>query len=336
MPVTVADVLARSPHVVIHDRIIYFTYVAKALNQTLVELGVNCSVAKEVPHNSNATVITFMTHDLGANLTQQYISYNFEQLTTSKQWPQALWDRFKAAQMVWDYSLENIKVLHAHNITHTVHVPLGYASTMDNPEPPAATGRDVDLFFVGVLHGGMCQHRHPILEAVRHASRHKNVSGLQCATQTWGVPAPPNSTDKANTTLPSAVLTESCWDQALQQMHRRTKLALNIHCYPGKTILEVHRVLPLVVDRVLVMSEYSDDPWWDAQYNDIVNFTQGPYLAHNMLEVLKQLQQNSSSLATEAERRYQRLLACCSYNRYVSAALRQQMPSRHVACAGGL
>eukprot|EP00882_Tetradesmus_deserticola_P004307 GHRQ01004551.1.p1 GENE.GHRQ01004551.1~~GHRQ01004551.1.p1 ORF type:complete len:390 (+),score=47.29 GHRQ01004551.1:150-1319(+) len=324
--ITVADVLSRSPQLVIHNSSYYFTYVAEALHHTLVELGIECTVAQDLPPSANVTAITFTTHELGASLPKHYISYNFEQLITDKQWHPDMWKRFKAAQMVWDYSLENIKVLHAHNISHTVHVPLGYASTMDSPATPAALARDVDVLFYGVLRSDICQHRYPLLEAVGHAVRQKNGSGVQCASE-WAPATAINETDMARLALqqlqlPTAVLTSSCWGEALQQMYRRSKVALNLHCYVGKTILEVHRLLPLVVNRVIVLSEHSDDPWWDAQYSDIVNFTQGTELIEDMRAVL---QQSAHTFTSEAEHRYQRLLACCSYNRYVGAALRQRV-----------
>jgi hypothetical protein len=59
--------------------------------------------------------------------------------------------------MVWDYSLENIKVLNARDINNTYHVPLGYDETMEGKPPPstaaaaAAAARDIDVVFAGTM-----------------------------------------------------------------------------------------------------------------------------------------------------------------------------------------
>lgn len=49
-------------------------------------------MSNSVPDGSNATFITFVTHE-GGKLPPKYISYNFEQLTTDKQWPPDLFER---------------------------------------------------------------------------------------------------------------------------------------------------------------------------------------------------------------------------------------------------
>jgi hypothetical protein len=52
--------------------------------------------------------------------------------------------------MVWDYSLENIKVLNFHGVNKTLHVPLGYAPSMET-SVAHSTIRDIDVIFVGEM-----------------------------------------------------------------------------------------------------------------------------------------------------------------------------------------
>jgi len=58
----------------------------------------------------------------------------------------------------------------------------------------------------------------------------------------------------------------------LDRTYARNKTTLNIHYYGGETILEVHRILPMIANKVWVLSEPSNDRWYDNEYKDIVDF----------------------------------------------------------------
>jgi hypothetical protein len=88
---------------VILDNTRYFHFVAVAMSNTFSELGINHTVARTVPAAANAAAnatvndifITFMAHDVRSGLPQHYISFNFEQLTTDKAWPEEFWRRLR-------------------------------------------------------------------------------------------------------------------------------------------------------------------------------------------------------------------------------------------------
>jgi hypothetical protein len=194
--------------------------------------------------------------------------------------------------MVWDYSLENIKVLQAHNVTKTYHIPLGYAETMENKLRPARR-RDIDVMFVGAINP-------------RREAKLEQLTSLQ---------RPPPGDAPLTTFIGQA------WGKALLRLYRRSKLALNLHFFGGKAILEVHRILPLVVSKVLVLSEPSHDSWLDNSFLGIVNFTSGNDLRQSVASLL------SMDVGHEAERRYQLLLRCCRYVDYFQAAFMQPYQS---------
>jgi hypothetical protein len=96
--------VCRLPELVILDYNEYFNYVAAAISSTFSQLGINHTVSHSVPASPNGTVpdasisgtfITFLTHDVNSALPPHYISYNFEQLTTDKVWPEQFWQRLR-------------------------------------------------------------------------------------------------------------------------------------------------------------------------------------------------------------------------------------------------
>lgn len=289
------DILKRSPNLVLLNNSPYFTFIVEALHHVFNSLHINHTVVTSIPAGSNWTVILFTTHER-TTLPRNYISYNFEQLTTDKPWPPQLFEKFRAARMVWDYSLENVKILAQHGVRNTVHVPLGYTDTMENKEVPSLRKRDVDVMFVGSINS-------------RRASKllqlaHPTSSCIPVCTP--GNPLGPQA---------KTVFSSNCWGDRLTMLYRQSKVALNLHFYGGRTILEVHRILPLIANRVLVLSEASDDTWLDESLKGVVNFV----TSNDVVQPIKNMLQ--SDIDTEANRRYQELRACCNYLSYFKTAL---------------
>jgi hypothetical protein len=97
-------------------------------------------------------------------------------------------------------------------------------------------------------------------------------------------------------------------------------VALNLHYFGGKTILETHRILPIIINKALVLSEPSDDQWLDFTYKGLVNFTTGGDIRQSVVSML------NMDVEKEVERRYQQLLRCCRYATYVGKMLQQPYP----------
>jgi hypothetical protein len=92
------------PELVILDNSPYFHYVAVAMSNTFSRLGISHTISQCIqqrvvaaPNGTSirGTIIKFVTHDLKVDLPQHYISYNFEQLTTDKEWPDVVWQRLR-------------------------------------------------------------------------------------------------------------------------------------------------------------------------------------------------------------------------------------------------
>lgn len=256
----------------------------KALAGVFDEIGIAHAISSSTA-NSNTTYITCMTHDLGVKLPAKYISYNFEQLTTDKNWTESVFQRFRRALMVWDFSLENVHLLRQRGIV-ALHVPLGWEPSMETQSRfHASTNRPIDVMFVGAMNA----RRSALLEAIR--SDKSLISSLGAA-----------------------------WGPDLLRLYGQAKVALNLHFYGGRQLLETHRIIPLVVNRVWVVSEYSHDAWLDTEFQGVVNFTDGSNIA-NMTKLIIDYPHYDDVVQS----RYILFKSCCKYITYVQRALDMQL-----------
>lgn len=229
------------------DNLVHFSYVVHGLHHSLLDLGIPNNITNTI-NNPDAIYILCTAHR--APLPPKFIAYNFEQLTTTKEWPQTLFEHLKKAIMVWDFSLENISVLKKHGIP-AVHVPLGYDASMEHLLPPVK--KDIAVMFVGTLN-----------------SRRKTV------LQNFSKPPVLN------------VTVVNAWGPSLSRWYSRSKIALNMHYYEGLQLLEIHRIIPFLIHRVWVVSERSHDAWLDNEYSDLVDFYPLQELKAGCMHILNQ------------------------------------------------
>jgi hypothetical protein len=259
------------------------SYVVEALSATLTELGVRHTVAAAMPADSDATYLLLITHEAHVKLPGSYIAYNLEQLTTDKEWPAFVFDRYRAALMVWDFSPANIALLAARGV-RALHVPLGYAPTLARPLP-AVGAKDVDVLFIGTL----------------NARRLHALAGFS---------APPGGGGLAT------LFSDHTRGDELLLAYARSKVAVNIHYFGSGQLLEMHRILPLLAHRVWVVSEPSTDAWLDGALAGIVDFSEGEGLVAAVAAALAR-----PDFAAEVDARLERFKARCAYRDYVRAAM---------------
>jgi hypothetical protein len=256
----------------------YFEIIINALHEALTELDIKHEVVKSYSLVDNRNIYLICTTHENALLPKRYISYNIEQLITTKVWDPIFFDKLSCAELVLDYSLENIKELEKHNI-NAHFLPLGYSKTMENNYKDNSN-KTVDFSFLGSINN----------------SRYDKLKTL---ISVYG-----NKKDKL-------VISNNYWGDDLKKLYNKTKIGLNIHYYSGRTILEVHRIIPLIVNKILVISEKSDDPWYDEKYGNLINFIKNDDCT---LECLKLLQNYNSEIT---ENRYQDLVNNHKYVDYV-------------------
>lgn len=255
----------------------YFEIIINALHEALIELNINHEVVKRYDLNDNENIYLICTTHENRSLPKRYISYNFEQLITNKYWEPTFFEKLSKAELVLDYSLENIKELNKYNI-QAHFLPLGYSKSMENNNNNL--DKTVDFTFLGSINN----YRYEKLKTFFNLYMKNNEK---------------------------IVISNNYWGDDLKRLYNKTKIGLNIHFYSGRTILEVHRIIPLIANKILVVSEKSDDPWYDEKFSNLINFSESEKYT---IECLKTL--NNYNIET-VEKRYQDLVQNHKYIDYV-------------------
>ena len=185
----------------------------------------------------NSTYIIFNINKIEEeDLPKNYIVYNFEQLTTDRKWNESFFEKCRKAKKVLDYSLENIKQFDLRNIS-AHHLPFGWCSIL---EPDySLDDKDIDLLFLGSLNNN----RISTITEINRKNLGKNF-----------------------------YLHNKCFDDDFEKVVSKSKIGLNIHYYNGKTILELTRIIPFICAGIHVISERSNDLYYDKIFNGIITF----------------------------------------------------------------
>ena len=266
----------------------YFEVIINALHEALTELDIKHEVVKNYSLVNNNNIYLICTTHENTLLPKRYISYNFEQLITTKVWEPIFFEKLAKAEIVFDYSLENIKELEKYNIK-AHFLPLGYSKNMEKNNNNDNVDKTVDFSFLGSINN----------------SRYDKLKTL---ISIYG-----KKKDKL-------VISNNYWGDDLKQLFKKTKIGINIHYYSGKTILEVHRIIPLIANKILVISDKSDDLWYDEKYCKLINFIENKnnFKVNSdndfTLECLKVLQNYNNEII---EKRYQDLVNNHKYIDYV-------------------
>jgi len=266
----------------------YFEVIINALHEALTELDIKHEVVKNYSLVNNNNIYLICTTHENTLLPKRYISYNFEQLITTKVWEPIFFEKLAKAEIVFDYSLENIKELEKYNIK-AHFLPLGYSKNMEKNNNNDNVDKTVDFSFLGSINN----------------SRYDKLKTL---ISIYG-----KKKDKL-------FISNNYWGDDLKQLFKKTKIGINIHYYSGKTILEVHRIIPLIANKILVISDKSDDLWYDEKYCKLINFIENKnnFKVNSdndfTLECLKVLQNYNNEII---EKRYQDLVNNHKYIDYV-------------------
>jgi hypothetical protein len=123
-----------------------------AVYEALLELNMSVEWAHDFDVNDTKKIYITTMVPFMSKTPIKYISYNWEQLGTDKVWENDVYDRFRNALEVWDYSTINVKVLKEHGIDAKIILPgsailEGTVFPMDKNGPQIE--RDLDLVFIG-------------------------------------------------------------------------------------------------------------------------------------------------------------------------------------------
>lgn len=260
----------------------FFEFVINSLHEALTELNITHEVVKNYNLDDNDNIYLICTTHHNIQLPKRYISYNLEQLTTDKTWEPIFFEKLSKAELILDFSLENINVLYKNNIT-AHFLPLGYSKNMENNyNDNNNSDRIIDFTFLGAMND------------IRNAKIDLLINTYE------------NKKDKL-------VISDSYWGDDLKKIYSKTKIGLNIHYCSGKKILEVVRIIPLIANKILVISEKSDDSWYDEKYGDLINFIESDKYSEECLNILHNYN------ADVVEKRYLDLVNNHKYVNYVKS-----------------
>jgi hypothetical protein len=251
----------------------YFKFIIDALNEVMTELHIPHKIIEnyfdEFIYNDEDIYLICTTHEERPIMPKRYISYNFEQFTTEYPWKPEVFERLKKAELVLDYSLENIKLLKEKGI-EAHFCPLGYANCMTYNKP--TNDKIIDFVFTGQITQDRYNKMSPLIN-IYNENKHKLF-----------------------------ICHEKCWGDNLETVYTQSKFGLNIHLYSQKPILEITRIILLISNKVIVLSERSEDKWYDNEYGYLINFFKNKNYA---IDCVNHLQKYDYK---EAERRYQELI----------------------------
>jgi hypothetical protein len=258
----------------------FFEFIINALHECLNELNIIHEIIYEDNFNDTDIYLLCTCHE-ERKLPRRYIAYNYEQFTTDKIWHPKVFMNFKNAELVFDYSLENIKILKKYNI-NAHFLPLGYHKSMEYDNNNDNNDKTIDFFFTG---------------SVNNYRHYKLLYPLKNIYYDYK--------DRF------IIYSYNCWGNDLKKICSNTKIGLNIHYNSGNCILEIARIIILLANKVLVISEYSSDKWYDNKYKPIINFFEN---VNYSIDCINLLQKYNSQ---EVERRYQELITNYKYIDYV-------------------
>lgn len=220
-------------------KIVYCRYFSDIIVD-FIKLIPNSIIVENIEINDLSMYLILNLKDI-IKLPQNFIVFNFEQLTNDNV-PKSIWKKFKRAHKCFDYSYSNLCELNKHHIDAIV-IPYSWQLSMKKVKIilPFENRKNTILFI-----GSMNERRRNILKPIHTMCKSKDLT---------------------------MYLSNECWDEHYINILSISKIALNIHYYSGNTILEVHRILPYIMNKIIVISEHSNDEYYDNLLNDYITWT---------------------------------------------------------------
>jgi len=163
-------------------------------------------------------------------LPLNFIIYNFEQLLASDL-SNDFYKKFKLAKCIFDYSQNNIKFLEDLQI-ESHFLPYSWFPSLYNIPKVNMKNKNISFMFIGCFN----ERRRNILKSTHTLAKKYNYKML---------------------------LSSSLWNEDYLKQLSLCKISLNIHYYENNTILEIHRIIPCVLAKNIVLTEISDDLYYN-------------------------------------------------------------------------
>ena len=209
--------------------------IAETINFALLNLGHDCILSTNLSVPDRRQIV-LGGHLLDENtveiINSNAIIYNFEQIDPASPWLNITYLKLLRNNLVWDYSVNNIKILKALGVKNIKHLELGYVNQISRIKK--TTPQEIDVLFYGSIN----TRREFILNELKEAGLN-----VVCLFGVYG--------SERDTFI------------------SRSKLIINIHFYDSK-IFEIARISYLLANGICVLSESGHDPLEEYYTNALV------------------------------------------------------------------
>ena len=219
-----------------------FLEITRTLCNQLNDSGVSCLITANVDEYSPTTLyILYNSHNYPARLPShiKYVVFNYEQAGSTYIRQQHYIDKMSLGLCVFDYSEFNKSYLETIINKRVIIVPYSYHSSLSILPLDLTNTEEYDIVFYGAMNENRKAYQ-DILAATEYKVKFDFGYGL--------------------------------FGNDLMQALKRAKIVLNLHYYQDPSILELSRIIPLVSNYKLVLSERSSDFHADERFKDIIEF----------------------------------------------------------------
>jgi hypothetical protein len=220
-----------------------FTEITSTLQRQIIDLGVLCKISKDSTElgNIETLYLLFNAHQHSAPIPShlKYAVFNYEQAgSTYMKYPEYI-QKMQGGVCVFDYSYFNKSMVESATGKEVHIVPFSYHPSLSILEPNTSNNECIDVLFYGVMNPNR----------QLYADILKNTAyNVEFATD------------------------YNLFGDALYEKLKNTKIVLNLHYYTNPSVLELSRIVPLISNHKLVLSEPSNDQIADARFSEMVVF----------------------------------------------------------------
>jgi hypothetical protein len=203
----------------------YISDLCNNIYNNVVNKGITITIENNITENNydENTIYIILTFFGIQNLPKKFILYNFEQLVTERVIKNNFLYNCSKAIAIWDYAIENIEFWKKHNINakFVPYIWFDNYNKLDNN----LNEYEIDILFYGSIN----ERRQKILNEIKKRLPHLKI-----------------------------LVINKVFGNELEELIIKSKIIINIHYYDRNQIFEVSRIIPLILNNKIVISETSN------------------------------------------------------------------------------
>ncbi len=248
-----------------------FLEITRTLQEQLIDIGLQCYQTTSVTeYNSTTFYILFNAHHRIEPLSNhiKYAVFNYEQAGSSYIRYSHYIDKMSHGVCVFDYSDYNREYLEKVINKRVFVIPYCYHPSLTLLKPNENNDEEYDIVFYGTMNENRKKY-FDLLSSTGYKVKFDFGYGL------FG-------------------------DELINAL-RNAKIVLNLHYYENPSVLEISRIIPLISNYKLVLSEKSSDTKADERFFDMVEFID----VHTIIDACKKYLENPSLRYEKVKRAFE-------------------------------